>query len=338
MRKTSSQTITNAITLLQNGRSYSQVAAQLSLSRAMVHKIKQEHLPNLAKRQAGRPRRLNARQVRSMVRQITSGQLDTATEAAKLLKQVKNIDVSAKTVRRALRQAGMKAVVKQKKPLLRPRHIRDRLAFAERHKDWTVDDWKRVIWSDETKINRFGSDGRKWCWKTPGEQLQPRHVQATVKHGGGSLMVWGCMTAQGPGYLTKIDQGLDAELYCSILEDELQATVEWYGMDRDKVIFQHDNDPKHTAKRTVQWLKDHQFEVLQWPAQSPDLNPIEHLWDLLKRRLAAYERMPSGMIELWERVQVEWNKIAAEECVKLIESMPRRVAAVLKAKGGFTKY
>jgi hypothetical protein len=143
----------------------------------------------------------------------------------------------------------MKAAVKVKKPLLRARHIKDRFLFAQRHKDWTVEDWKRVIWSDETKINRFGSDGRKWCWKTPGEQLKPRHVQKTIKHGGGSLMVWGCMTAQGPGYLTKIDNGLDADLYCGILNDELQKTIDWYGLDRAKVIFQQDNDSKQTASR-----------------------------------------------------------------------------------------
>jgi DDE superfamily endonuclease len=78
--------------------------------------------------------------------------------------------------------------------------------------------------------------------------------------------------------------------------------------------------------------------VLLWPAQSPDLNPIEHLWNHLKRRLAEYEVVPNGILELWERVEKEWNNIGAEVCHNLIESMPRRVAAVLKAKGGYTKY
>ena len=86
------------------------------------------------------------------------------------------------------------------------------------------------------------------------------------------------------------------------------------------------------------WLEGHGFKVLSWPAQSPDLNPIEHLWDHLKRKLEEYERAPGGILELWERVQVEWDKIEPEVCQKLIESMPRRVEAVLKAKGGYTKY
>jgi hypothetical protein len=75
-----------------------------------------------------------------------------------------------------------------------------------------------------------------------------------------------------------------------------------------------------------------------WPAQSPDLNPIEHLWGHLKRRLAEYEVEPKGILELWERVQEEWEKIPAEVCQNLIESMPRWMEAVIKAKGGYTKY
>jgi transposase len=75
-----------------------------------------------------------------------------------------------------------------------------------------------------------------------------------------------------------------------------------------------------------------------WPAQSPDLNPIEHLWGYLKRRLAEHKHPPNGIHELWDRVQVDWEEITALECQKLIKSMPRRVQAVLKAKGGYTKY
>ena len=77
---------------------------------------------------------------------------------------------------------------------------------------------------------------------------------------------------------------------------------------------------------------------MKWSAQSPDINPIEHLWWDLKRRLAKYETPPSGAEELWECCQVEWEKILKEVCQNLIESMPRRVQAVIKAKGGYTKY
>ena len=151
-------------------------------------------------------------------------------------------------------------------------------------------------------------------------------------------MVWGCMIAQGVGYMCRIDGGMDAKLYCSILEDHLNQTVERYGMDKETTIFQHDNDPKHTARRTQEWLAGYGIEVLDWPAQSPDLNPIEHLWDHLKRRLNDYDEVPTSVHALWQRVEEEWEKIGMTECLKLVESMPRRVAAVLSAKGGSTKY
>ena len=88
-----------------------------------------------------------------------------------------------------MKDVGMKAMVKKKRPLLSLRHRRERLDFAISHKDWTVDDWKIVVWSDKTKINHLGSDGRKWAWKKAGEGLSDRIVEGTVKFGGGSLMM-----------------------------------------------------------------------------------------------------------------------------------------------------
>jgi hypothetical protein len=112
-----------------------------------------------------------------------------------------------------MKKVEMKAVVKRKRPLLTKRHMKERLDFAIAHKDWTVEDWKRVVWSDETKINRLGSDGRKWVWKKAGEGLSERLVKGTKKFWGGSLMMWGCMMWEGVGYGCKIDGRMDGDLY-----------------------------------------------------------------------------------------------------------------------------
>jgi len=151
-------------------------------------------------------------------------------------------------------------------------------------------------------------------------------------------MVWGCITAHGVGYLTKIEGGLDAELYCQILEQDLMETINYYGMEKTSTIFQQDNDPKHTSKKAMKCLNDLNMAVLEWPPQSPDLNPIEQVWGILKRKLGAYHSTPNSIHELWCRIECEWNKISREECVTLIDSMPSRIQSVLKAKGGYTKY
>ena len=98
---------------------------------------------------------------------------------------------------------------------------------------------KLIIWG-------LRSDGGEWVWKKTGEQLSERYVQETMKFGGGSLMMWGCMTAQGVGFACKIDGGMDATLYTNILQDELLQTLDFYELNRDNIIFQQENDPKHT--------------------------------------------------------------------------------------------
>ena len=177
-----------------------------------------------------------------------------------------------------------------------------------------MEDWTRVIWSDETKINRIGSDGRKYAWKLAGKPLQDKEVQGTVKFGGGSFIVWGCMSWNGVGILAEVEGRMNAKHYVSILEDNLLPSIENSGIPEESIIFQQNNNPKHSSKRAQNWFKSQGIRLLDWPAQSPDLSPIEHLQQHLKKRLNSYERPAKGGWELWERIEAEWGKIEVEEC------------------------
>jgi len=156
------------------------------------------------------------------------GKVDNATQATQALQDITNTPISSQTLHRQLKTRGMRPVVKRKRPLLKPHYKKASMEFAERHQEWTIEDWKRVIWSDEIKINCLGSDGRKYVWKDVGEGLSDRLVEGTVKFGGGNLMLWGCMGWDGVGYATKIEGKMDGELYKAILEDELQQTLNYY--------------------------------------------------------------------------------------------------------------
>ena len=128
-------------------------------------------------------------------------------------------------------------------------HRNKHLNFALKYKEWTVEDRKRVIWLDKTKINRIVSYERQWVWKNTGEGLIERKIQDMVKFGGGNIMVWSCLGWEGVGRLAEVEGKMNAEQCVDILENNLLPSMEESGISLKDVIFQQDNDPRHTSKR-----------------------------------------------------------------------------------------
>ena len=321
MKSLNPATCDHIITMLQSGVSEHSIHHATGVSLGTISKLCSQHCFETPKSLGGHPIKLTSANITYTKCLIHMQKADNAVQVTKPLEDVTNQSISSQTVRHSLHKAGIRPVVKKKCPLLKLFHRKE-----------------RVVWSDETKINHIGSDGRIWIWKEVGEKLTDRQVEGTLKFGGDDVMMWGCMFWEGVRYATRIERKMDAQLYCSILEDELQQSLEFYDKTPDDIIFQQDNDLKHTSKLAQRWFNDHGYTVIKCPAQSADINSIEHLWWHLKRRLAEYEVAPRGVEELWECCQVEWEKIPKEVCQNLIESMPRRVQAIIKAKGGYTKY
>ena len=144
--------------------------------------------------------------------------------------------VSSKTVRRTLKQHGFKSIVKAKRPLPKAQHRKARLSFALKYQYWTVDGWKRVLWSDETKSNRIGSDGHQYVWKKVGEPLSDRITQPTVKHGDGNIMVWGCMGWNGVGMLAEIEGRMDSAQYVDTLDQHCPRALKIWRFQQMKSI------------------------------------------------------------------------------------------------------
>ena len=148
-------------------------------------------------------------------------------------------------------------------------------------------------------------------------------------------MLWVCFAVGGTGALHKIDGIMRKENDVDILKQHLKTSVRKLKLGR-KWVFQMDNDPKHTSKVVAKWLKDNKVKVLEWPSQSPDLNPIENLWAELKKRVRA--RRPTNLIQLHQLCQEEWAKIHPTYCGKLVEGYPKRLTQVKQFKGNTTKY
>lgn len=147
-------------------------------------------------------------------------------------------------------------------------------------------------------------------------------------------MVWGCISASGIGNLVFLTENINAGVYTNILANNLFQSADKMGL--DDFIFQHDGAKPHTARITENWLERKGIRILNWASQSPDLNPIEHIWSYMKNELS--KKIINDINNLKIQLSKIWNEIPQELCEKLCLSMPRRSLAVYKSKGGHTKY
>ena len=192
-----------------------------------------------------------------------------------------------------------------------------------------------MLWSDESKFNLFGSDGKVVVWRSPKEEFGPECTIPTVKHGGGNVKCWGCFSSSGVGSLLFIDGNMTGESYREILENNLLKSVEKLGMS-DGWIFQHDNDSKHRAVIVANWLNRNGVERLHWLSFSPDLNPIEHLRDEVERR--PMKKQPKSQNELKESLIEVWHGIELPTLKKLVDSVANRLNEVIRTKEYPTRY
>ena len=257
----------------------------------------------------------------------------SAVSIAAEIEEVGSQPVSVQTIRHTLHQIGVHGCHRKRKPLLKTIHKKARKQFAEDMSTKHMDYWNHVLWSDEMKINLFGFNGFKHVWRRPGEEYKDKCIIPTVTHGGRNVMVWGCMSAAGVGELPFIEGNMNSTIYCEILQQSMIPSLQKLG---NRAVFQHDNHLKHTSKSTTGLLKSLRVKVMDWQSMSPDLNPKEHLWGILKRMMEVL-KVPN-ICQLCDLVMEEWKSIPMATCKALVNSTPRRVKAVLDNDCGHTKY
>lgn len=326
-----------AVGLHEAGTSTNEIARRLHRQKGTIRTLLQKHnnthnMNETVKRKPGtgfQNKKTTPREDRRIVRE---GKRDCFLSRAQIARAT-GVNVSRWTISRRLRAAGYHSYWAARKPYISPRNRVRRLAWANQHQNWTVRQWKKVLWSDESPFV-LQYRGRKRVWRLHNERYRVRCMQATIKYDK-KINVWGCFAYGGVGHLYRVKGILVKEKYLRILKLHMRPSARnLFG--RRRFIFQHDNDPKHTAHIVRDHLARRTFQTMQWPAQSPDINPIENLWSELDRTLST--RKPRNEDELFHILQQGWQALSARYIHHLIRSMPRRCQAVIRSGGMPTSY
>jgi transposase len=241
-----------------------------------------------------------------------------------------DLDVSARTVRRRLNEIDLHSCVQRAEH----ENIRARIAFAEGYSRWTEDEWATVLFSDETHFY-LGHQSREYVQRPPGHALDPKYTRKENERLQGKVSLWGCICAGGLGHAELYVDSLNAHRYQTILGLNLVSSAHQF-WPRGQWWFQQDGASQHTAGTSRDWFHNHGIDLIDWPAWSPDLNPIEELWNDLKRRV--YGRNPKSMDELERCITEEWAATDLAFIARICRNMPHRLQRVIENNGHKISY
>ncbi|KAG2813406.1 hypothetical protein PC111_g14406 [Phytophthora cactorum] len=280
-----------------------EISRKTGRSRTCLRKvIKEERGPRTdesgERPRAGRQPSLSEREVRLLVRAAAKG--DCFTREIKTRFRIK---ASVRMNQRLLKTGDHLVYTKMVRTLpLTAAHKTAHMNWPEEH----------ILKQDGKKFNIDDPDGFKYLWR---DMRRPAQSYVHRQNGGGNIMVWGAFSAAGKSKL-------------AILR----------GRQNSDFVFQQDNASIHASRETKQLLEENEVSTMVWPARSPDCNPIESVWSAMAAKVYAHGRQYRTVAELEEAVLAAWDVIGKEYLLKLVESMPRRCLAVIKQKGGLTKY
>jgi len=282
----------------------------------------------------GRPKILSPKKRRHLGQLARSRAGATSFEITNTLNNIyPELNIATRTVRENLWKLGYRVCIPKKTPFLTPIAKERRVAWANVHKRKK---WGNVIFSDETTIQMFRNT--TLVRYKEGEEKPTRGI---VKHPF-KIHIWGAFCAQGIVGFHMFTENMNGELYREILTNNLfNQASQLLG---ESWTFQQDNDPKHKARLTVSLLENQCPAILDWPSYSPDLNPIENLWSILKKRVEQKvnkrisKKKPVTQVIFMDIIKEEWGNIDQNLCLNLANSMKKRIELVIKRNGSIIQY
>jgi transposase len=284
----------------------------------------------------GRPRKLTNRNMRHLERVLHD---DRRIPLMEITNQMADIaKVSCRTVRNALNDLGYRNRVAAKKPFLIKKHKVDRLAFAKQHRNWTEEDWKNIIWTDESCFEVGKNSRQIRVWRKPYERYESKCLAPIFKSGRTSVLIWGAFSGfdKCPLVIMPPHRRSASDFVDIVYEGTLSGFYFLHDHPEDLTLME-DGAPVHRSMLPNLWRQAHGIKKLKWPANSPDLNPIENLWKILKDGVQNTSR-PRNKEELVESLNAVWEELPFEILQTLIASMPTRMKEVIDAKGGSTRF
>ncbi|KAI4872592.1 hypothetical protein NFI96_002177 [Prochilodus magdalenae] len=323
------------------GQSISQTAKLVGCSRSAVantyRKWCVEGQTTSRRRGVGRPRLIDARGQQMLSHLVQADRRPTVAQVTEIFNDGYERNVSQHTVHRTLLRMGLRS--RRPSGAAMPARRQKRLQWVLEHQGWTLEQWKKVAWSSKSIFHLQDVDGQVCVLRLPGDVRSPDCTVGQIKDGGESVTLWAMFCWETLGPIIHVDVGLTCATYLNVVADQVHPFMVMVFPDGSG-IFQQNNEPCHTAHVVQERLEEHgkQFSVLSWPPNSPDLNPIEHLWDVLEQQIQAAASPPRSSQDLKDLLLTAWSQIPQDTFRALVESMPQRVEAVLEAHGGPTEY
>ena len=284
------------------------------------------------KKGSGRPRCTTDRGDRAIVAlacaDATASTMEIATQSG----------VSKCTVFRRLKEKKLSCRNRPSAIPLTNRHKVARMTWAIRHCLWRERHWGRVVWSDEASVWLRCRDRRLKVWIRSNQQVPKAFVFPAVAGGGGRLLMWAAIWTDGRTSLHVMNNTMNSDRYKQVLSAHVPRMILQLGEPQRHWFFMDDNAPCHRSKDVQQHKELLRLRCIEWPARSPDLNPIESVWSLLKKNVRRRLHPKCDLQDLAAALRAEWEAIPMETVNNLIASMTRRVGEVLRAEGANTRY